>query len=79
MPTLLKKDEAGSKPAGLLTQMVQIGRGNEEGSPGVRRARAVGTRELLHAKQSLWCGSGLPGCPGFQEVFWFLRVIRNIF
>lgn len=55
MPRLLKKDEAGSKPAGLLTQMVQIGRGNEEGSPGVRRARAVGTRELLHASR---CGVG---------------------
>lgn len=78
MSRLLKKEEAGSKPAGLLTQMVQIGRGNEEGSPDVRREREVGTRELHHAKQSLWCGSGLPGCPFFQEVFWFLRDIRNI-
>ena len=42
----------------------------------MRRERVVGTPEPTVVSVS-GCGSGQPGCPGFQEVFWFLRDIRN--
>ena len=72
MSRWIKKEGAKSKTVGWG----QTGSSKEEGSPVVRQEHAVGTQEPTVVLVS-GCGSGWPGCPGFQEVFWFLRDIRN--
>ena len=72
MPRRIRKEQAKSKTVGWG----QTGVGEEEVSPVVRQEHVVGTQEATVVLVS-GCGSGWPGCPGFQEVFWFLRNIRN--